>query len=89
MASDYSKLMFDQDDDIEALIIPIHVKPQKRIVEGELQFADIPIKLGQRNHIHNINQLRHLLSIGYKTVFSFPIELERQLYAYVVLYRPK
>lgn len=87
--SNYEDLIFNEDDDIEALLIPIHLKPKKRVISGELQFADVPIKLGQAQHVHNINQLRQLLRQGYKVVLSFPIELERQQYAYIVLFRPK
>lgn len=86
--SDYDDLVFGEDD-IVSLLIPIQLKPKKRVVRGELLFVDAPVRLGQSQHVNNLNQMRQLLGQGYKVVVSFPVELERQQYNYLVLYRAK
>lgn len=77
------------EDDIVSLLIPIQLKPKKRLVRGELLFADAPVRLGQSQHVNNLAQFKQLLGQGYKVVVSFPVELERQQYTYLILYRSK
>lgn len=76
-------------DELETLLIPIKIDPRKRIIEGELQFAGEPITLSPAKHCHNSNHLKILLRLGYKVVMAFPVQLGKDTYAYVTLYRNK
>lgn len=76
-------------DEIEQLLIPIALNPRKRIENGHLDFDGEPIKVGPSRYANNILQLLNLLRAGFVVLTAFDVTIGRELYLFMILYRPR
>lgn len=77
------------DDSIEQLIIPLEIRPKRTVQTGALEFAGHPVRLSENKFTHNLNHLKRLLRTGYEVKLAFPVELDKRMYTYIVLYKPE